>query len=137
MTLKPLVVKFAPRLLSANRSQGSSSATGNPLTDSRGRPPTIGSRPSKAPLSPVDSALSGRVGLDGYIELGDDAWNGLELDEGRKMGGKGESLHRRTETGGSSADDIEAARSKEEGGGDVVRRVGDWMLATKTHERMS
>lgn len=80
MTLKPLLVKFCPRLLSA-RSSGSRSNPNRASDSLVGGPPTIGSRPSKGPLSPVggiDGEMLGkrRVGAwvdGGYVEI-DDAW---------------------------------------------------------------
>ncbi|KAK0732010.1 hypothetical protein B0H67DRAFT_566439 [Lasiosphaeris hirsuta] len=84
MTLKPLVTKLFPGLLG---SRGSQNPAGS--DNSHRGPPTIGSKPSKAPLSPADSDLlkvDGRPGarrigttawLDaagGYVEIDEDGW---------------------------------------------------------------
>ena len=65
MTLKPLVARFLPGLLGGlSRGGGDDFRKGSSGSDSNGRrgPPTIGSRPSKAPLSPADSEMMGKFG---------------------------------------------------------------------------
>ncbi|KAK3329169.1 hypothetical protein B0H66DRAFT_15054 [Apodospora peruviana] len=93
MTLKPFVVKHLPGLLTS-RGTRSSSNGGSPNT-MVGGPPTIGSRPSKAPLSPVDSEMMGRgraggVGASawvtsGYMELDDDYGIVVETKDGSSV----------------------------------------------------
>jgi hypothetical protein len=100
LTLKPLFARFIPSLLGGSGRSGSSGspngAVGNRRVNDSGMrgPPTIGSMPSKMPLSPADNELMGKV--DGsnsrsngsrtrsngsYIEI--DEWEvDVELAEG-------------------------------------------------------
>lgn len=92
MTLKPLLARFFPRLLGSRRASGSSGASASASASRHrnrrrnrasetlvGGPPTIGSRPSKAPLSAVDMEMMGKFGRsatwaeNGYVEI-DDTW---------------------------------------------------------------
>ncbi|KAK0631429.1 hypothetical protein B0T14DRAFT_2939 [Immersiella caudata] len=64
LTLKPFFARFFPRALGSSRSDSSGAEAGNQAgsgTKMRG-PPTIGSMPSKQPLSPAESELKGRIG---------------------------------------------------------------------------
>ncbi|EGS17100.1 uncharacterized protein CTHT_0074290 [Thermochaetoides thermophila DSM 1495] len=111
MTLKPLLAKFWPRLLSSNPYSDSSSNSGGVRNRYRGSigpggPPTIGSKPSKVMrLSPVDemmvsierSATGGGKKGRGYVELednGSSTWNvdveQLELTERGRTSGNAE-----------------------------------------------
>lgn len=106
MTLKPFIAKFFPGLIGSL----ASGSSGQRQSDVRG-PPTIGSLPTKAPISPADSELMGKIGgsigsgrrgsgwLDGsnrYVEI--DEWGvDVELAEGvKKKESKGST------SGGSS-----------------------------------
>lgn len=85
MTLKPLLAKFFPRVLSSRASASSSNP--NRASDTLvGGPPTIGSRPSKPPQSPVDGIDGEMLGKQragtwvdgGYVEI-DDSW-GVDVE---------------------------------------------------------
>ncbi|GAB1309882.1 Rhodopsin domain-containing protein [Madurella fahalii] len=84
MTLKPLLAKFFPRVLSSRASRSSSNP--NRASDTLVGPPTIGSRPSKAPQSPVDVIDGEMLGKrragawvdGGYVEI-DDSW-GVDVE---------------------------------------------------------
>ncbi len=107
MTLKPLVAKIFPKWMASRDSRGSSDSSTQQGPGSfgrvRGGPPTIGSRPSKAPISPVDSELAGmgigdgggavpgvrsgawREGPGGYVEIDEDGWHiDLELADTKR-----------------------------------------------------
>jgi hypothetical protein len=103
LTLKPFFAKFFPSALGQSRSRSSGEANGNNagsgINNMRG-PPTIGSMPSKQPLSPAESELKGRIGGSrggssgrrsnawlegsrGYVEI--DEWEvDVELAEGMR-----------------------------------------------------
>ncbi|KAK4209447.1 hypothetical protein QBC37DRAFT_256783, partial [Rhypophila decipiens] len=94
MTLKPFLVRHFPSLLNSGRGSSSSSSSNSAGENIMGRPPTIGSRPSKMPMSPVDSDLMvnnnrdagthrGNRNSTGYLELDDDSWVvDVEMAEG-------------------------------------------------------
>ncbi|KAK3693354.1 hypothetical protein B0T22DRAFT_496179 [Podospora appendiculata] len=91
MTLKPFIAKFFPGWLRSRSSSSGSSNRRDTLA-----PPTIGSKPSKVPISPVDSEMMGKSGGTGgrgnawgergYVEL-DDSWGvDVELAENANAG---------------------------------------------------
>ena len=104
MTLKPLIVKHFPGLLISRRGSSSSSSP----SDTLGGPPTIGSRPSKAPVGFGDGELGGgkeRGGYGyGYVEVGDE-W-GVDVEGVREKGEEGmvekKGSVRSTESGSST-----------------------------------
>jgi len=103
LTLKPFFAKFFPSALASSRSKTSEGARNNVGSNVGMRgPPTIGSMPSKQPLSPADNELMGRIGGSrggsngsgrrsnawlessrGYVEI--DEWGvDVELAEGMR-----------------------------------------------------
>ncbi|KAK0657801.1 hypothetical protein B0T16DRAFT_318383 [Cercophora newfieldiana] len=104
LTLKPFFAKFFPKALGSSESGSSSGANRNAAAAANNNmrgPPTIGSMPSKQPLSPAETELKGRIGgsrggsnssgrrsnawLDtsrGYVEI--DEWEvDVEMAEGK------------------------------------------------------
>lgn len=93
MTLKPFLAKHFPKLLASNGSSRRNGSPNNINGDSGpGGPPTIGSRPTKLPLTPAENEMMGQVGSGGrddawlegpggYVEIDDDWQVDVELGE--------------------------------------------------------
>ncbi|KAK3392729.1 hypothetical protein B0H63DRAFT_515948 [Podospora didyma] len=116
MTLKPFVSRFFPSVLGRGGSSSSGSRSSphrRPSDNTMAGPPTIGSRPSKgpmSPLSPVDSDMvSKRRGSalwmdSGYVEI-DDTWVvDVELAENAPSGASNSKTASSSTESGSGQD---------------------------------
>ncbi|KAK3938455.1 hypothetical protein QBC46DRAFT_390162 [Diplogelasinospora grovesii] len=137
MTLKPFISRFWPRLLSSR-------GTDTRRSYAAAGPPTIGSRPSKAPISPstMDSVIMGKsgVGSGGYMELDDSYWtadvelaehthtdgHGINRDKDRHGNGNGNGNGQHQGHGGTTERQPE-----------ITKKVDAWMDKTQPPERIS
>jgi len=108
MTLKPFVARFFPGLLGSLQSGGLSDPNRDSDPGGARGPPTIGSMPSKMPLSPAESELMGKIGGStagssatsrgyGYADI--DEWEvDVEMAEGISRENKGSISSKSEET---------------------------------------